>query len=487
MTIKKDNIDKRLGLIPIVWMVFMLSVGYGYLKLPVEFIMLSSATVAGLVACYQGYSWKNIIDTIVGKLSTILPANFILILVGAMIGSWMAGGTIPALVYYGLQLISPDFILVTAFLVTAAVSLCTGTSWGSASTIGVALMGIAGVMGAPLPAVAGAVVSGAYFGDKLSPLSDSTNMAAIVTETPLYEHVRHMLWTTIPSAIVACVVFLFIGFQLDAVEATSDKVTDMLLTLDSLYSLNVLVFLPPILVLFGALKKWPTVPVMLFASLLGVFNAIAFQGFDIKSAVDAMMTGFKVAMFGLETELNADVVKLVQRGGMAGMMKITLFAFCAFAFASVTSLSGGLDLIMEKLAKRIQSVGALICSTMATTLTVQTITSEAKLPLLVTSELLGGVYKKFGLSRKNLSRTIEDAGTVTEPLMPWTLAGLFMASTLGVATLDYLPWAIVNYVAMIFAAIWGFTGIGIAPISDDEPTEKKPEQAAEVADAAAAK
>ncbi|WP_036828799.1 Na+/H+ antiporter NhaC, partial [Photobacterium sanctipauli] len=439
MVEKKNNINRSLGLIPILAMVFLLVVGYGQLKLPVEFIMMASAAVACTVAWFQGYKWKEIMGAITKKIAETLPANFILILVGAMIGAWMAGGTIPMIVYYGLKIISPDYLLVTAFVVTSLVSICTGTSWGSVGTIGVALMGIAAGMGAPLPAVAGAVISGAYFGDKMSPLSDSTNMASIVTGTDIYDHIRHMLWTTIPSALLALVVFLFAGFQLDIASSGSEKVDAMLASIEQLFNMNLFLLIPPLLVLGGAIKKFPPIPCMAIAAFLGIFNAIVFQGFDIKTSVDAMMTGFNTAMFGLTEAVNADVAKLVNRGGMVKMMRLTLFAFCAFSFASVTGLCGGMDLMMEKMAKRIKSVGGLICSTMATAISVQLVTAEGKLPLIVTAELMGGMYKKFDLCSKNLSRTLEDAGTVIGPLIPWSQGAIFMSGTLGVAVLDYLP------------------------------------------------
>ena len=211
MSTKKERVKKQptlfLALLPIIIMILLLGVGYGVFGLSPEILMLVSAAAAGGIAYSLGYSWEDIMDTIVSKLSKTMPAIFILIIVGLLIGTWMIGGTIPMMVYYGLKIISPQFLVVTSFLVTAFVSICTGTSWGSAGTVGVAIMGVAAGMGAPLPIVAGAVVSGAYFGDKLSPLSDTTNLAPIAAGSKLYDHIGHMLWTTGPGAILCIIVY----------------------------------------------------------------------------------------------------------------------------------------------------------------------------------------------------------------------------------------------------------------------------------------
>lgn len=246
-----------LAVLPILAMILLLGVGYAVLGLSAEVLMLVSAAVAAVIAIYLGYTWDDIMDSIVGKLSKTMPAIFILIIVGFLIGTWMIGGTIPMMVYYGLKIINPSFLIVTAFLVTAIVSICTGTSWGSAGTIGVALMGIASGLGAPLPIVAGAVVSGAYFGDKMSPLSDTTNLAPIAAGSKLYDHIAHMLWTTGPGFIICCIVYTIVGMNLDGLAAgnTPEKVTTILDTLHQIFSFNPLIILPVIIVLYGSLRK----------------------------------------------------------------------------------------------------------------------------------------------------------------------------------------------------------------------------------------
>ena len=244
--------------------------------------MLVSAAVAAVIAICLGYTWDEIMNSIVEKLSKTMPAIFILIIVGFLIGTWMIGGTIPMMVYYGLKIINPSFLIVTAFLVTAIVSICTGTSWGSAGTIGVALMGIASGLGAPLPIVAGAVVSGAYFGDKMSPLSDTTNLAPIAAGSKLYDHIGHMLWTTGPGFIICCIVYTVVGMNLSGLSGTEpEKVSAILDTLHQIFSFNPLIILPVIIVLYGSIRKKPTIPVMLISSAVAMFNGVVFQGFKL--------------------------------------------------------------------------------------------------------------------------------------------------------------------------------------------------------------
>ncbi|EPT9249288.1 TPA: Na+/H+ antiporter NhaC [Photobacterium damselae] len=454
-----------LALLPLIAMIGLLVIGYGVYGLPIESLLLTSAVIAAAVAWKIGYSWDDIQNAIIDRLAKTLPAVFILVLVGGLIGSWMVGGTIPMLVYYGLKIISPEYLVLTSFLVTCMVSLCTGTSWGSAGTIGVALMGIATGMDANLAAVAGAVVSGAYFGDKISPLSDSTNFAPVVAGTDLYSHIQHMLWTTIPAFILSAVVFFFVGSH-DVTADTPEKVIAMLANIEQLFSLNIFLLLPPALILWGAIRKLPTIPLMLLAIVIGIFNAVTFQGFSLVTALTAMLNGFNASMFadaGLSNvTVVSDVLTLVNRGGMTSMMGVVLLVFCAFSFAGTLALTGALNVLVDLLSKGIKGTASLIGATIVTTITVVCTTSDGKLALLIPSELFRDTYKRMQLDPKNLSRTIEDAGTIIEPLVPWTNAGVFMAATLGVSTLDYMPWAIQNYSAIFFAMLWAVTGVGIA-------------------------
>ncbi len=326
-----------------------------------------------------------------------------------------------------------------------------------------------------LAAAAGAVVSGAYFGDKISPLSDSTNFAAIVADTTLFEHIQHLLWTTLPSFLLAAVVYLIAGHSNMLGEvATPQRVTDIIHSLESLYHFNIVLILPPVIVLWGAIRKKPVIPLMLSACVLALFLGVIMQGLSIKQGLDAFIDGFDIAMFPQGAEgVVADVPRLLNRGGMFSMMGTILLVFCAFSFAGALTLTGALTIIINRLLTIIHSVGQLIAATIGTTILVTGATSDGKLALLVPAELFKDAYRRMGLDTKNLSRTIEDAGTVIEPLLPWTSAGVYMATTLGVSTLDLLPWAIQCYAAIFFALIYGFSGIGIARTAS--ASEKSPQ------------
>ncbi|HFZ1084193.1 TPA: Na+/H+ antiporter NhaC [Klebsiella oxytoca] len=464
---QKKTLSFGLATVPILAMLMLLIIGYGIMGLRIEPLLLCSAAVAAVLALWQGFTWEEIISSVVDKLAKAMPVIMILICVGALIGTWMFSGTIPYMVYWGLKLISPEYILIAAFFLTSVVSVCTGTSWGSAGTVGVALMGVAAGLDVSLAAAAGAVVSGAYFGDKISPLSDSTNFAAIVADTTLFEHIQHLLWTTIPSFLLAAAVYLIAGHSNMLGEvATPQRVTDIVNALESLYRFNIVLILPPVIVLWGAVRKKPVIPLMLGACVLALILGVVMQGLSLKQGLDAFIDGFNISMFPQGSEgIIADVPRLLNRGGMFSMMSTILLVFCAFSFAGALTLTGALNIIINRLLTVIHSDGQLIAATIGTTILVTGATSDGKLALLVPAELFKDAYRRMGLDTKNLSRTIEDAGTVIEPLLPWTSAGVYMATTLGVSTLDLLPWAVQCYAAIFFALFFGFTGIGIAKTS----------------------
>ncbi|ETS33650.1 Na+/H+ antiporter NhaC [Photorhabdus temperata] len=477
----KKKLNLGLAILPIIAMLLLLIIGYGQLGLRIESLLLISAGIAAALAYWQGYRWNDIIDSIVAKLTKAMPVIIILICVGGLIGTWMISGTIPYMVYWGLKLINPQYILITAFFITSVISICTGTSWGATGTVGVALMGVATGLDVPLAAAAGAVVSGAYFGDKISPLSDSTNFAAIVTDTDLYSHIQHLMYTTIPSFILAAIVYLIAGHtgSVGSV-ATPEKVTDIIQSLESLYHFNLLLILPPILVLWGAITKRPVIPVMLAACALAIAIGIGLQGFTLKQGLNALIDGFNLSMFSEQghniTGVVSDVPRLLNRGGMFSMMSTILLVFCAFSFAGTLALTGALTLIINRLLQAVHTTGQLIAATVATTILVTGATCDGKLALLIPAELFKGAYRRMGLDNKNLSRTIEDACTVIEPLIPWTAAGIYMATTLGVSTLELLPWAIQCYAAVFFALIYGFTGFGIARVAPEHSLKNKESQ-----------
>ena len=461
------NLSFMQAIFPIVVMLVVLGIGVGGLGLPAEPLIVLATVIAGVQAILLGYSYDSIIEEISLKISKIWGALLILVIVGFMIGSWMIGGTIPMLIYYGLKLINPKYLALTAFLLTSIVSILTGTSWGSAGTIGVAFMGVAVGLDVNLAVIAGAVVSGAYFGDKLSPLSDTTNLASAVCELNIYEHIANQMWTTGGSAIIAAIFYFIYGqFYITGSGQTPETVLALMKTLNEMFNWNIILIIPLLVVLIGSITKKPTIPVMLLASFIALFNAFIFQGASIDNIINATLNGFNVGMLGYdETAVIPDLVKLLHRGGMMAMMNTLLIAICAISFAGTMSVTGGLDTLISKLTEKISSTFQLVASTIVICLITTGVTSNGQVSILMPGEALKDVYKKKGLHPKVLSRTLEDSVSCTECLIPWTAAGAYMAATLGVPTLSYLPFAVLNYSGMILALIWAATGIGITKLN----------------------
>ena len=406
------------AVLPLIFMFVVLFTGLVVYSIDIKILLIICAAFTICVCMYQGHKWKEIEDEIVAKLAKAFPAIMILICVGLMIGAWVVSGTIPFLVYIGLQIISPKYIIITSFLVTVILSVSTGTSWGAAGTVGAALISVAAGMGAPLPAVAGAIVAGAYFGDKMSPLSDSTNMSAIATETNLYQHIGHMFYTTVPGFIVSCVVYLIAGAHF-ASDSQVGQVDEIINTLGELFNLampvGLLLLIPCVIVIAGSLMKKPTIPVMIISSAVAIVLAM-------------------------------------------------LMAFCGFSFIGALTVCGSMELILERIMKHIHGTGQLITLTVILGVIMITVIGEATVTFLMIGGMFRPEYIKRGLESKNLSRSLEDSITVVEPLVPWSLAGVYMTSVLGVPTVQYAPWAVLCYTGVIFAIIWGFTGFGIAKI-----------------------
>ncbi len=463
---EKKQLSFFWAIVPVFAMILFLGVGYISLNLRAEPMILLSAAVAGIIAYFHGYSWHDILDAIVEKLSKAMPALLILISVGFLIGAWMIGGTIPMMVYYGLKYIDPSYFYVAAFLLTAITATCTGTSWGSAGTIGVALMGVAVGLNLSLPIAAGAILSGAYFGDKCSPLSDSTNLASIAAGSPLYAHIAHLMWTSGSAFLLCCVLYTVIGLNQDIGHIdTPERIVAITTSLESVYNFNLMVVLPPLVVLAGSILRQPTIPVLFLASLIAILCAAMFQGFNLSQICETVIGGFKLSMIPNQEAVAlfpSDVSRLLERGGMVAMMNTLVICFCAFALAGTMSVAHSLEIIISVFLKGVKSVFQLILTTIISTILICGITSNGQLSVLLPGEMFKETYKKFGLAPTNLSRTAEDAGTVVEPILPWTAAGVYMATMLGVPTLEYLPYAFLNYTGMIFALIWAATGIGIS-------------------------
>lgn len=462
---KPTNIE---AILPLAVMIIALTIGVGFNKLRAEPIILMCAIFAGFMAHRLGYSYSEMQEGIIEKITSALPATLILWSVGLLIGSWMYCGTVPMIIYYGVQLINPKFLYVTAFIITAVLSTVTGTSWGSAGTVGVAIMGISQGLNLSLPITAGAVISGAYFGDKLSPFSDTTILAPLAAGSELYEHIKHMLYTTVPASLIAISVYLVMGLNTEVTSATTESVTKLQGELSGIYNFNFILIIPVIIMIAGSLLKWPTLPTMIVNSLISVVIGIFVQGFGLKDGFVSLVNGFNLEMLNNGVEYSEDIMRLINRGGAVPMTSTTVLVFCSMGFAGIMAKAGMLDVILDEILKRVKTASGVVFSTVASCFVVAFVTGNSYLSILLPGELFRKIYVTRNLHPKNLSRTLEDSGTVIVPLIPWSAAGAYMASTLGVPTLEYLPWTIMNYLGIVFAIIWAITGFGIARINDDE-------------------
>lgn len=460
------------AVLPIIIMLLFLSIGFGILKLRPEPLLILSSVFAALITLKLGYSWQEMMDGIQEKISLAMPSILILISIGILIGTWMIAGTIPMLIYYGVQMINPKYILVISFIVAAIIAVVTGTSWGAVGTVGVALIGIATGLEANISATAGAIVAGAFFGDKLSPLSDTTILAPIAAGSELYDHIKHMLWTTIPATILSLIVYFIVGLNVESKTITSPLAQNMVIELEQMFNWNILLLIPPIIILYGTIRKYPTLPVIIISSITAGIIAIIFQKSTIQDVFLSTVSGFSVDMVTktqvTEDDIMPEVLRLVNQGGMEAMTSVVLIAFAAFVFAGIITTSGSLEVIIEALLKIVKRTGDLIFATILSCMTMALVTGNSYLSIIVPGEMYKDTYKMKKLAPKNLSRTLEDSGTVIVPLIPWSSAGVFMAATLGVPTLSYAPWAILCYTGFIFAIILGYTGVGITKLDEEK-------------------
>ncbi len=436
-------------------------------------VLLAAAAVAGAVAARHGHGWDDVQRATGAKLADVLPALLILLAIGLLIAAWVVSGTIPYLVYWGVKLVSPRWLVLTAFLATALMSLATGTSWGSAGTIGVALMGTAAAVGAPLAATAGAVVSGAYFGDKMSPLSDSTNICAIGAGAPLYRHIRHMMYTATPSFALALVLY---GLASRLVPVRDDGLPAgalvLLSDIDGAFVLHPLVLVPPAIVVWSIVRKIPPALAIALSSVVALLLGVSIQGFGVREVIVAAVSGFRLDMLASAghdpASVSAAFADLVERGGLYSMASTLVVVIAAFLLAGAMDASGALDVLIRRMLGAVRSTFGLVASTMAAGATTIALTSHGGVTALVIGGLFQGAYEERGLAPENLSRSLEDSVTITEPLMPWTVSAVFMAGTLGVPTLAYAPWAIFCYGGPVFslliAALYRRSGFGIRRI-----------------------
>lgn len=378
------------------------------------------------------------------------------------------------LIFYGIQIVNPHYFFVSAFVICAIISTCTGTSWGSVATIGVVLFVIAQGIGLSLPVSAAAIIGGSYFGDKMSPLSDTTNLAPLAAGADLYDHIRHMFYTTVPATVFALGIYTVMGFNVDVSQLTGvETIGVMLSNLSSMFKMNVpLLLLPVLIILAGSIAKKPTIPVMMLSCAVAGAIAVFYQGFSFESVFKSLVSGFDVSMISASgravENILPQILKLVNRGGMNSMMETILMILCAFSFAGIIAKAGCLDVILQKLLEYVKTRAALISSTAAATILMALTTGSDFLTILIPGELFADAYRQKGLAARNLSRTLEDCGTCVVALVPWSAAGAYCAGTLGISTLEYLPYCFFSFGSVAMALICAFTGFGVMTLEQEK-------------------
>ena len=381
-----------------------------------------------------------------------LTACIILMIVGMLIGTWILSGIVPSMIYYGLLILSPKIFLFAACTICALVALATGSSWSTAGTIGVALIGVGQGLGIPLPLVAGAIISGSYFGDKMSPLSDTTNLAPSVAGSELFSHIRHMVWTTGPSMLIALLLYIGIGFFYGGDEMAAGNIEVLLDGIAAQFTVHWLLLLPPVLVAIVVGRRLPAIPALFGGAVLGGIIAIVVQGAAMADVMESAHVGY-----GVESGIAA-VDSLLNRGGLDEMLPTIALIICALAFGGVLEKTGMLTILAEALLRMARSTGSLIATTIGTAVGINILVPDQYLSIIVPGRMYREAFQHAGLDPKNLSRCLEDGGTLTSPLVPWNTCGAFMWATLGVFPLAYLPFAFLNLINPFISLLYGMTG-----------------------------
>ncbi|UBV40746.1 Na+/H+ antiporter NhaC [Staphylococcus xylosus] len=449
-------------------MIVIVITGFVVFEIPIQALLILSSAYAALIARRVGLKWQDLEEGITYRLATAMPAIFIILSVGIIVGTWMFSGTVPALIYYGLEFLNPNLFLVSAFIICAITSVATGTAWGSASTAGIALMAIATQLHIPAGMAAGAIIAGAVFGDKMSPLSDTTNLAALVTKVNIFSHIRAMIWTTVPASIIGLIVWYIAGRQFGGKTNTSN-VNTLLNELSQIYNINIFVWLPLIIIIICLLMKISTVPAILISSLSAIIVGVFNNGFNMVDGFKATFDGFNKDMVSSSNgQLTDRAIGLIEQGGMMSMTEIVVTIFCGYAFAGIVEKAGCLDVILNKISKNINSVGQLILATVLGGIMMVLAAGVASVVIIMVGVLLMEMYNKMGLDRSNLSRTLEDSGTMIIPLIPWGTSGIYYTQQLGVTVDQFFVWTVPCYLCIVFAIFYGFSGIGIKKVKTTE-------------------
>ncbi len=427
-----------------------------WLNIDIRVALLFAIIIVSAYAMHLGFKWDDIQKMMMDGVYSMLIATFILLLIGAVIATWIASGTIPYIIYVGLEIINPKFFLLCACLACSFMSIACGSSWSSAGTVGIAFMGIGAGLGINPAFTAGAVVSGSYFGDKLSPFSDTTNLASAMSGVSLFDHVGSMLWTTVPAYIISVVLYIVLGFKTVSKGVVDESTVYLYLdNLSANFNLSPICLLPIAVLLIVVIKKAPAIPGLVVSALLGAVMAMVMQGTSFVDISNIMYNGFTIDS-GVE-----DIDKLLNRGGISSMLWTVALYFFACILGNILDVTGVLRTVLEKVAHITKKASTLVTATLASSFIMQALTGSLESSMLINSKLFAPAYDDLGIDRKVLSRSLEDTGTMCAALIPWNSNGMYMASTLGVATLSYLPYCFLGWITPVVALTLAWTGIGI--------------------------
>ncbi len=465
------------ALIPIIILIILLSINVTIYKDDAlggsnQFILLIGAAVAALIGFRNKVSYDSMLDSIGSNLKSTTGAILILLFVGALAGTWLLSGIIPAMIYYGLQILHPSIFLPACIIICAIISIATGSSWTTSATVGIALIGIGRALDIPVGMVAGAVISGAYFGDKLSPLSDTTNLAPAMSGSNLFTHIKYMTHTTVPSIIITMIVFLILGFFQNTSGAAD---TNILLTaIKESFTINLWLFIVPILVIFLIIKKTPPLAALLTGTLLGGLFALIFQPDIVAEIGGADVLSTSIAYQGVMNAIISDINittsnnllnDLFSSGGMEGMLGTIWLVICAMVFGGIMDAIGGLKKLSNTLLSFAQSTFQLFASTAVSCVVINLTASDQYLSIVLPGKMFNKAFTDKNLAPENLSRTLEDAGTVTSVLIPWNTCGAYQSGVLGIGVGEYFIYAIFNWLSPIMTLIYAYFEIKIRKLN----------------------
>ena len=424
-----------------------------WLDIPIHINLLTSISITlGVSWLNNGHNWKALSDAIDYAGSIAMQPTIIMMLIGALIASWIACGTVPMIIYYGLKLISPSIFLVTACIICAIVAIASGSSWSTAGTIGVALMGIGAGLGINPAITAGAIISGAYFGDKMSPMSDTTNLAPAVSEADLFDHIRSMLYTAGPSLLITLVIYAVLGVRHTASHVNSQVVTDTMNAISNNFNMNIFLLLPAVVVIGMAVKKCPSIPTLVISTFVAVICAMVFQGHSLSSMASILDGGFSIDSGYAEFD------KLMNRGGLQSMLWTASLGMLGMLYGAIMEKTGLLEAFLEKLKVFTKGLGGLVTTVIFTNVILLAATASQTLAIVVGGRMYITEFKKKDLLPQTLSRTLEVSGTIVSPLIPWSLCGVYMAGTLGVDVVSFVPYAFFCWICPLLAIAYAFTG-----------------------------